>query len=285
MKNDPGIKRDVKNTCLRKYGVESVCQNKEIREKQTISLKKTILKRKNEILSLRAKTLKEKYGEDVTNSFQLSCVKEKMRETNLKNRGCEYISQDENIKMKKKEASLKKYGVENPSQNEEVKQKKEETNLKLTGYKYSFNNPDILSRAIKNNFGGNCGYIGDLFYQCSYEKNFLTYFKENFPKIKIERGEAIPYKFKNKIHLYYPDFILTYENKKSDIVEIKGSHPFFFDSLSNDLLKSKFIGVKNFLNTNKNRFHNFYFLLNEHELYDVNDFDKIYKKYNKNMSK
>lgn len=114
----------------------------------------------------------EKWG--VENVFQLESTKSKSRETNLKKRGVEFISQSPEIKkliksnnlerigvehhlqkeesvQKLKESNLEKWGVENISQLKEIKEKKKATSKKNSGYDYIFSDPKFINRNIELN--------------------------------------------------------------------------------------------------------------------------------------
>jgi hypothetical protein len=124
------IKDKVKITCLKKYGVESAFQSKE-------------LKNKGKITNLK------KYG--VEHSSQLKETQDKKKITNLKKYGVEHSTQTEEVKDKRKETCLKKYGVEHPFQSEEIKDKFKATCLE----KYGFSNP-FQSEEIKDKIKVTC---------------------------------------------------------------------------------------------------------------------------------
>ena len=87
--------------------------------------------------------VKEKYGVD--NVFQLSEIKEKSKQTNLKKYGTVYASQSTKIKNKIVQTNLQKYGVKNVSQSNEVKNKRKQTFLK----KYGVDNPTKNKQIIE----------------------------------------------------------------------------------------------------------------------------------------
>jgi len=58
----------------------------------------------------------------------------------------------------------------------------------------------------------------DIFYQGSYEKDFLDNY---YDKLNIQNGFSIYYEFENTNKIYHPDFYLPDLNL---IVEIKGSN-------------------------------------------------------------
>ena len=104
--------KKIKQTNIKKYGVENVFQNEEIKEK----IKQTNLK---------------KYG--VENPAQNKQIYNKVKQTNLEKYGVENPNQNKEIIEKSKKTCLKKYGFENPAQNEEIKEKIKQTNLERYG--------------------------------------------------------------------------------------------------------------------------------------------------------
>jgi hypothetical protein len=68
----------------------------------------------------------EKYGCEYPS--QNKEVKEKNKQTCLKKYGCEYSLQYKEVREKGKQTCIEKYGVEHPSQSEEIKEQKK-TNL------------------------------------------------------------------------------------------------------------------------------------------------------------
>ena len=103
---------NIRNTCLKRYGVTSTLKLKSFQEKS----KQTCLK---------------KYG--VEYSLQSNIVKEKSKQTNLKRYGTEYTFQSPIIKDKIKQTCLKRYGVEYANQSEIIKDKIKKTNLERYG--------------------------------------------------------------------------------------------------------------------------------------------------------
>jgi len=103
-KDDKNKKR--KQTCLEKYGVESVTMLES-------SKKKSI------------ETCLKKYGTEYY--LQSKIKKEKSKKTCLEKYGTEYACQNNEIKEKGKNTILEKYGVENVSQSDIIKQKKRNT--------------------------------------------------------------------------------------------------------------------------------------------------------------
>ena len=106
------IKQKVKQTCLKKYGVDSYNKTKECKEK----VKQTCLK---------------KYG--VEYSWQSNECKEKIRQTCLERYGVDNSLKSEKIRNKGKQTCLERYGVDNPAKLEKNKEKVKQTCLEKYG--------------------------------------------------------------------------------------------------------------------------------------------------------
>jgi hypothetical protein len=132
------------------------------------------------------------------NPMKLESSKQNQKETNLKRYGVEYNFQIPAVKIKSKEkfkeTCLKLYGVESPLQNREIFEKKCKTSKLIKQYKDT-----------------------KLWYQGSYELDFLEKYYHKFPD--MERGPSI--KYENGI--YFSDFYIPSLNL---VVEIKGSYYF-----------------------------------------------------------
>ena len=115
----------IKQTNLKKYGVEHVTQVKEIKEKIK-------------------QTCKKHYG--VEYPCQSDTVKEKRNQTCLQKYGVEYTSQVNEFKNKKKETYLEHYGVENPSQSKDVLEKRKQTYLEHYGVENPCQSKDVLEK-------------------------------------------------------------------------------------------------------------------------------------------
>lgn len=141
----------------------------------------------------RTKTNLKKYG--VKNPFESKEVQKKIKETFVKNYGV-----DNNMKSKKgrdvyKKSMVAKYGVEWPLQDKGILDKNQKSAKTLKQYKDT-----------------------SLWYQGSYEKEFLDLYLDKYPD--MERGPSIRYKFKNKNKVYHSDFYIPSLNL---VIEIKSS--------------------------------------------------------------
>ena len=147
-------KEKIKETSLQKYGVEFSFQSEIVKDK----IKETNIERYGCKNTMQNKTVREKsnktclekYG--VKHILQSEIFKTKYKYIILERFGVENPSQNYEIKQKKITTCLKNYGVEHPSQNNEIKQKKIETSLKNYGVEHPMQSSEVLSNNIKNNY-------------------------------------------------------------------------------------------------------------------------------------
>ena len=141
-------KEKIKQTCLEKYGVEYFWQSDECKEK----IKQTCLEKygvdsplKSEKIRNKGKqTCLEKYGVD--NPAKLKENKEKVKQTCLKKYGTISTTQCKEIRDKIKQTCLEKYGVDNPAKLEENKEKVKQTCLKKYGGLAPICDPNIKNQ-------------------------------------------------------------------------------------------------------------------------------------------
>jgi hypothetical protein len=192
--------KKIKKTNLEKYGVEFCSQRKEIAEKIQKTTKKTY-ENKN-IIEKRKETMRIRYGKE--HSMQLNECKEKRKKTCKERYGIENYNNHEQAKQ----TCINKFGVSNPMHNIQSFERMQK------------------SQRIKKIFRDT-----NIWYQGSYELDFLENFYNSFPD--IQRAPSIKYFFDNKNKVYYPDFYipslnliieiksLYYYKKHKKIVEIK----------------------------------------------------------------
>ena len=121
--NNKDVINKTKETCIKKYGVEYVITNENIRNEIQEKLKPQY---KNITIKSRQTKL-EKYGDPNYSN------KEKRKKTCLEKYGTEYPIQNKQIKEKRKKTCLEKYGVEYSLQSDIVKEKSEKTKLEKYG--------------------------------------------------------------------------------------------------------------------------------------------------------
>lgn len=144
-KNNKKIK--VENTCLSKYGVKSVFQNKQIKENMIKSIKDKYgvdnISKIYEIKMKKENTCLKNHGVSV--SFKSNKIRKKIQETFINNYGVDNPLKSEVIKKQIEQTNLKKYGVKNPQQNKEITYKTQKTCLE----KYGVNNILMLESVIQ----------------------------------------------------------------------------------------------------------------------------------------
>lgn len=170
-----------------------------------------------------------------TDEYSYQCRKEKL----FIKYGVENQYQIEETKIKLKKTWLENYGVDNPSQSKEIKERKKETCLKNYGVeagfadsekrkitwnkKYGVDNPqqdkNIFEKGQKTRFEISKFNNTNLWYQGSYELDFLTKYYDKY--LDIQRGSSIRYTYGGKNKIYHPDFYIPSSNL---IIEIKNSY-------------------------------------------------------------
>lgn len=198
------IQEKRKQTCLQKYGVDSVSKVKDFKLQPKIE--KTIKEKislgtpvSQDLENLKI-TKWEKRTED-----QRKDILEKRKTTNLEKYGNEFAQRTETVKQHYIENSLEKWGTKSPSVVPEIRQKRENTCKARYGTKHST---------------GHYQFEGEVF-DSSWELALWIYAKDH--NLEIEREPIlIDYEFNGNKHTYYPDF--RFEGK---LIELKGEQ--FFD--------------------------------------------------------
>jgi len=181
----------VKNTNLKKYGVDAPAKNKEIMNKMK-------------------KTSTERYGVDNPAKLDINTLKAK--DTKL----IKYGNENYNNRLKQKNTMMEKYGVDNASKLDFVKIKKSETCFRNHGVYYPAQNIHIYHKSFKHK------KYKHLRYQSSYEYDFIIFCEENNIEIQ-DTSFNIDYNLLEKDRKYYPDFYLP---KYNLICEVKSTYTF-----------------------------------------------------------
>ena len=161
---------------------------------------------------VRKNSLLKKYG--IENPFQLEKIKEKSKETRLKKYGDEHYTNLE----KSRQTCLEKYGVEYSFQSRNIRNKSKNTMLIKYGVENAAQNIDIYNKGLKTRFLIHKFRDTNLWYQGTYELDFLNKYYDKFDN--IQRGPSIKYIFSGKNKVYFPDFYIPLLNL---IIEIKSS--------------------------------------------------------------
>lgn len=202
---------------IEKFGSKSPFGNKDVREKS----KQTMLKKYGVKHFTNPEKTKQtclgKYGVD--NGSKTKETKKKIKNTHLKNHGVEYPMQLKENKEKSKKTCLDKYGVEYSFNSNEVKEKRRKTMIKKYGVEYSAQNKKIFEKQQKSRLDKKQFKDTNVYYQGSYELDFLEKYYDKYPDIK--RGPRIKYVFEGKEHYYFSDFLIYSKNL---IIECKNSY-------------------------------------------------------------
>lgn len=132
------VKQRIKNTNIKKFGVENPFQSNIIKEK----IKQTCLERYGVENPSMSEDIKNKKEEKSINKYGVRCtleaveIKEKSKQTNIEKYGVENPLQLDFIKDKYKQTCLEKYGVENISKLSKTREKAKNTMFERYGTKY-----------------------------------------------------------------------------------------------------------------------------------------------------
>jgi hypothetical protein len=196
---DSGYNNHLKyeDSCMKKYGVKNCFQNDIIKEK----IKQKHLEQygvenpsQSELIKERKiKTSMKNYGFD--HPLKSDIVLNKIFKTNYEIYGTKSPMQNNDIKNKTKITNNEKYGKDSVLQVQEVKDKIKKTNLIRYGVEYPSQNTTIHDKMLKNSSIIRFYMDTDLYYQGSYELDFLNVF---YDKVDIKNGMTIRYR-SNKI--------------------------------------------------------------------------------------
>ena len=227
---DDETKIKFKQTCLKKYGVDSPMKSSKIKEKsKQTCLEKYSVENISQFFETKEKykqTCLEKYNVD--NPFKLEKTKinshskeakEKQRKTCLEKYGVENSFQSEEVRQKYKENYKRKYGVENPFQNEIIKEKIKQTCLEKYGVDRAIKNPLISNKVINTRIKNNTWTTSKL------EEKLYLYIKEKFPSVirQYKDKERYPY----FCDFYIPELDLFLELNGT---WTHGNHPYDMNS-------------------------------------------------------
>lgn len=193
------FKKKCQETWLDNYGVNHPMKDENVRNSQH-------------------KTMLDLYGTE--HALCNEDILNKMLNKQLEKYGMLFFKSDE-FKEKNEITCLEKYNVKSILLNEDIKLKRDNTMLEKYGVLYSGQNKEILEKILKSSKKINKYKDTELYYQGSYEKDFLE-FCENLNILdKIKRGFTIKYEMEGEILIYFPDFFIEEINL---IVEIKSSY-------------------------------------------------------------
>jgi hypothetical protein len=121
------------------------------------------------------KTCLERYGE--TNPFNVEEFKEKGKQTCIKKYGVDNIMKLPEMIISRRKSCMEEYGVDNISKLETIKEKKRQTCFKNHGVYYPTQNKKIFNKGRKTGAKIKLYEDTDIYYQGSYEKDFIEKYK------------------------------------------------------------------------------------------------------------
>lgn len=146
------VKEKMKQTCLKKYGVDCTLKDKNIKNKTIntwlLNYGVSHPHKSDKIKQKIKETCLEKYGVD--NPFKLKEIQNKAKQTCIDRYSVEYAMQNNDIKQKNKETCLEKYGVDHPMKSDIVKNKVMHTCLLHYGVEHPTQNKKIMLKAFDN---------------------------------------------------------------------------------------------------------------------------------------
>jgi hypothetical protein len=228
-----------KESLLKNYGVENPFQRSDLKDK----MKKTWIKN---------------YGVDNPNKSK--DVRNKLEATNIKKYGSKCALGNKDVRKKSENTCKKHYGAKNPFSSEVIKEKIKNINIEKYGVENPLQNREIFNKAFKTRILIKKYKNTNLFYQASYEYDFLEKFYTFFPD--IENGPSIKYIINKKNKIYHSDFYIPSLNL---VIEIK-NHYLLNKYRDEILLKEK---------ATKSLGYNFILIVNKH-------YKHFIKKYVKN---
>jgi hypothetical protein len=217
-----------KKTNLKKYGMEHYSKTEEYKEK----VKNTCL---------------DRYGVD--NYSKTQEYSKKVKSTNMERYGCESSNSSDLIKEKKVLSMLSKYGFISNSMTQESKEKLKSTNMERYGVEYPMQLLEFSYKQQKNSKTIKY-YNENLYYQSSYEKDFLDHCLKCDLLCYVSRGPTIKFKYDNMMKVHYPDF---YIEKYNLIIEIKSDY-YYYKYLEKNKIK---------LQTSIDLGYNYLFIINK----------------------
>ena len=185
------IRDNIKNTCVEKYGTDNPSKNKKIRNKT----KNTCIEKYRSSSPLESI--------EILNKIKNTCIKK--------------YGVDSALKSIETLNKIKQTRFDNPWKNNKVRDKIKETLFNRYGVNHPLQSQYIYNLMIKKSFIIKKYKNTNLYYQGTYELNFLNKY---YDKLKIENGFTIKYKFDDIERVYYPDFYLP---ERKLIVEIKST--------------------------------------------------------------
>ena len=136
-----------KESNLKKYGVVSTLQIKEIQEK----IAQTCLGKygNSSVCSVGGVKTQEKLASHALSEEEKARIQEKREQTSLERYGAKSYNQTEECRIRTKKTNLERYGVENPMQNKDVQQRLKQSLLDKYGVDNSMKLPENKAKLSK----------------------------------------------------------------------------------------------------------------------------------------
>ena len=144
------------------------------------------------------------------------------RATMLVNYGVEHPAQHIDIKANMVNTMLSRYGVENAQQSAKIRGRALQTNLLRYGYANPMHNAAVFDKCMRSNLRTKFVYHqGRVFSLQGYEPQALAILHELAIPMNMSEYQitGIPYVYKTKSRLYFPDFVLG-----NLVVEVKSEY-------------------------------------------------------------
>jgi len=242
----------IQETLFKKYGHNHALQCDEFKNKASDTLFDNYGVRhpiaSDKIRKKFNKTMIKKYG--VKNALENEKILSKLKDKTFRKYGMYYVETDE-FKNKSKITCLEKYGAECATGDLDVQLKRMKTCLEKYGVTHHFQNKEILDKSLISGLKMKKYKDTSLYYQGTYEKDFLDLCDKLNILDKIKRGCSVKYFMDDKNLIYFPDFHI--ENKNL-LIEIKSLY-WYNKHKNRNILKEnkcKELGFNYLLIMNKN---------------------------------
>jgi len=219
------FKENRKQTNLRKYGVEYTHQNKDIMKKCLNTWDHKYEGghpgRDPKIKQKKKNTCQKRYGVDNPSSVQE--FKEKRRKTNLEIYGESHPMKTKKIRKQFEEKMIQKYGVKNALQYPTFLEKARQTNQKNRGTDWPMQHQEVIEKVSGEN---SYRWIEDREHR--YAPYTELFFNEDFRKrVIIEQGDLDPLSgdlLEKSAHLHHIDYDKTNDSRENLIFLNQSNH-------------------------------------------------------------
>ncbi len=193
-------------TCIEKYGTELPSSLLEFRLKQQ-------------------NTMIKNHG--VAFPMQLQSVKEAMMNGSMAKYGTPFVAQSTIGQQKMQNTCLERHGVKSPMQSDAIKIKMQNTCLERYG-EINVSKSQYFANLPFNNKRHKSGYVKfrekQIWFRSSYEERFIKWCDKKIEIIDLFCNIPIKYFFENKIHTYFIDFGVVYNDNRKILYEVKSKY-------------------------------------------------------------